>query len=315
MALMQRRSSEKKKAEYAFLQKQLQDAKVIGLVRMDKIGAKTIQEIRRQLRGKVVMRVSKRRIQSRALNESDRPNLDQLAKQIEGSSAIVFTDMDPTELQQVLKKNKVKAPARPGDIAPIDILVSEGNTGLPPGPIISELNEVLKLQTKIQSGTVWIKDDTVTHRKGDVIDLKQSLLLARLGIEPIEIVLDFYAAWQDGEIIPRAILQLDIEAKQKEFVEAQSRAITLAVALGVVTEETVKPLIQKAYREVKAIVLQSEEPIPGCEEIYAQKADQDAAEQEATAKAAASEEEGKKAAEEKKEDKSKMSKGLSSLFG
>ncbi|HMF34004.1 MAG TPA: 50S ribosomal protein L10 [Candidatus Lokiarchaeia archaeon] len=312
---LQREVSAKKKAEFAFLKDQIESAKVIGLVRMNKIGAKTIQEIRRQLRGKVVMRLSKKRIQARALRESSRPKLDDLANQIEGSSAMVFTDMDPMELQQVLMKNKVKAPARAGDVSPIDILVPAGNTGLPPGPIISELNETLKLQTKIQSGTVWIKDDAVTHKKGDVIDLKQSLLLARLGIEPIEIMLDFYAAWQDGEIIPRVILQLDVEAKKREYIEAQSKALSVAVALGILTEDTVKPMIQKAYNEACAVVLKSPEPIPGCEDIYAQKEAQAAAAEEASAAAPAAKGEDEKSEEEKQKDKSKMTQGLSNLFG
>ena len=312
---VQHEISPKKQAEYAFLKDQIENAKVIGLVRMDKIGAKTIQEIRRQLRGKVVMRLSKKRIQARALKESSRPKLSELADKIEGSSALIFTEMDPMELQQIIQKNKVKAPARAGDVAPNDILVSEGNTGLPPGPIISELNEVLKLQTKIQSGTVWIKEDAVTHHKGDVIDLKQSLLLARLGIEPIEILLDFYAAWEDGELIPKEILQLDIEAKKKDFVDAQSTALSLAVALGIVTDETAKALIQKAYNEACAIVLKSPEEIPGTEDIRAQKQAEAEAAKEAEAAAPAEKGTEEKSEEEKKEDKSKMSQGLSNLFG
>jgi len=291
---------------------------------MNKIGAKTIQEIRRQIRGKVTMRVSKKRIQSKALRESGKPNLDQLADLIQGSSALVFTDMDPVELQQVIQKNKVHAPARAGDVTPVDIVVPGGNTGLPPGPIISELNEVLKLQTRIQGGTVWVKDDTTTHRKGEMIDLKQALLLARLGVEPIEIMLDFYAAWQDGEIIPKEVLQLDIEAKKREIAEAQSLALSLAVAIGVATEETAPLLLQKAVREANALVLGSSEEIPGCEEIYIQKAAREAAALQAAElgeAAAASESEGGKSEDEKsdgdkkKQDKEKVSKGLANLFG
>lgn len=329
MAVIQAKVSAKKQAELALLKEQIKKAKVIGLVRMDKIGAKTTQEIRRQLRGKVDIRVSKRRIQILALQQSGKKNLDKLAEGIEGSSALLFTDMDPLDLATIFRKNTIKSAARAGDIAPEDILVSAGNTGLAPGPILQELQESLKLQTKIQAGTVWIREDHVTHKKGEHIDLKQALLLARLGIEPMQIMLDFYAAWQDGEIIPKAVLQLDVEAKKKEIIEAQSAALALAVAIGIVTEDTAKYVIARAVREAHAVVLKSPEFIPGCEEVFIMKAVREAKAVEAAAfggpaeaaPVAAAEKKGaepakeEKAPEEEKKKEEKLGEGLAGLFG
>ncbi len=332
MAVIQAKVSAKKQAELALLKEQIKKAKVIGLVRMDKIGAKTTQEIRRQLRGKVDMRVSKRRIQILALQQSGKKNLEKLAEKIEGASALLFTDMDPLDLAAIFRKNRIRSVARSGDIAPEEILVTAGNTGLAPGPILQELQEVLKLQTKIQAGTVWIREDHVTHKKGEVIDLKQALLLARLGIEPIQIMLDFYAAWQDGEIVPREVLQLDVDAKKQEIIDAQSAALALAVAVGVITEETAKFLIERAVREAHATVLKSPEFIPGCEEVFIEKAVREAKAVEAAAfggptegaPVAAATAEPEKGAEPAKEEKTpeaekkkeeKLGEGLSSLFG
>ncbi len=329
MAVVQAKVSAKKQAELALLKEDIKKAKVIGLVRMDKIGAKTTQEIRRQLRGKVEMRVSKRRIQILALQQSGKKNLDKLAETIEGSSALLFTDMDPLDLAAIFRKNRIKAAARAGDHAPEDILISAGNTGLAPGPILQELQESLKLQTKIQAGTVWIREDAVTHKKGDPIDLKAALLLARLGIEPMQIQLDFYAAWQDGEIVPKSVLQLDVEATKTQIVEAQSAALALAVAIGVVTEETAKYILQKAVREAHAVVLKSPEFIPGCEEVFIQKAVREAKAVEAAAFGGPTEaapaaaekkgpekpDKGEKPPEEEKKKEEKLGEGLAGLFG
>jgi len=323
MATVQAKVSAKKQEELTRLKEEIKNAKVVGLVRMDKIGAKTTQEIRRQLRGKVGMRVSKRRIQVRALQQSGKKNLDKLAEMIDGSTALLFTDMDPLELAAIFQKNRVKSAARAGDIAPEDILVTAGNTGLAPGPILSELNEVLKLQTKIQAGTIWIRDDLVTHKKGDHIDLKAALLLARLGIEPIQIMLDFYAAWQDGEIIPKEVLQLDVEGTKQRIREAQSAALTLAVALGVITEETAKYVLERAVREAHAVVLKSPEFIPGCEEVFIQKAVREAMAVENAAfggpaegaPATAAKKGPEKEPEQEKNKDEKLGQGLSGLFG
>ncbi len=328
MAVIQAKVSAKKQAELALLKDQIKKAKVIGLVRMDKIGAKTTQEIRRQLRGKVEMRVSKRRVQILAMQQSGKKNLEKLAETIDGSSALLFTDMDPLELASIFRKNRIRSTARAGDIAPEDILVTAGNTGLAPGPILQELQEVLKLQTKIQAGTVWIREDYITHKKGDPIDLRAALLLARLGIQPMQIMLDFYAAWQDGVIIPKEVLQLDVEAKKKEIVEAQSTALALAVAIGIVTEETAKYILQRAVREAHAVVLKSPEFIPGCEEVFIQKAVREAKAVEAAAfggpteAAPAAEKKGpekpdkdEKPPEEEKKKEEKLGEGLAGLFG
>ncbi len=329
MATTVAKVSAKKQAELALLKEEIKKAKVIGLVRLNKIGAKTFQEVRRQLRGKVAMRVSKRRVQVLALKQSGKKGLDELAGKIDGATALLFTEMDPLDMATVFRKNTIKAPARAGDIAPEDILVGAGNTGLAPGPILQELQEVLKLQTKIQAGTVWIREDYVTHKKGDPIDLKAALLLARLGIEPMQIMLDFYAAWQDGEIIPREVLQLDVEAKKKEIVEAQSTALALAVAVGVITEETAKYILQRAVREAHAVVLKSPEFIPGCEEVFIEKAIREAKAVEAAAfggpteatPSAAAAKKGaepakeEKAPEEEKKKEEKLGEGLAGLFG
>ena len=327
MATTQVKVSPKKQAELALLKEEIKKAKVIGLVHLDKIGAKTIQEIRHQLQGKVTMRVSKRRIQMLALKQSGKKGLEELANKIDGSSALLFTNMDPMELAAVFRKNTIKAPARAGDIAPEDIVVTAGNTGLAPGPILQELQEVLKLQTKIQAGTIWIREDRVTHKKGDVIDLKAALLLARLGIEPIQITLDFYAAWQDGELIPKEILYLDVEAKKKEIIDAQSAALALALAVGILTEETAQYLLQRAVREARAIVLNSPESIPGCEEAFIQKAVREAMALQAAVFGGATEspaaskpgqEKGgaeKTPPEEEKKKEDKLGVGLASLFG
>ncbi|MHA1339793.1 MAG: 50S ribosomal protein L10 [Promethearchaeota archaeon] len=249
--------SPRKIAEVQKLTELLNRYRVIGLVSMEKINAKSIQEIRKELRGKALIRMSKKRLIKRALKQTNKPNLEKLGDLIRGSSALILTDMNPIKLAQFLKSKATRAPAKPGDIAPEDIVVPAGNTNLPPGPIISELQTVLKLPTMIKNSQIHVKEDTVTHKKGDVIDLKASLLLARLGIEPMEVVLDLYAAWEDGEIIPEEVLKMDENKLIEDVKTAYQQAFSIALNLELITEETIVPLIQKAVREANAIILEA----------------------------------------------------------
>ncbi|MHA1734304.1 MAG: 50S ribosomal protein L10 [Promethearchaeota archaeon] len=264
--------SEKKLAEVELLKKYIDQYNCIGLVHMDKISAQIIQTLRKKLRGKCVIRLSKKRIQQRALRASKKKNLDQLADTIDGSSAIVFTNMDPLDLRKILEENKQNAPPKGGDIAPKDIVVPAGNTGIPPGPIISELNEELRVRTRIQDGTIWIQEEKVTHKTGDLISAKAAQLLARLDIKPIEVMLDLYSAWENDELLPREVLYLDIDAKRGEISTAVASALQLAIACGVIDDLTMPSLLQKAVREANALALELPVFIPDLAELYIRQA-------------------------------------------
>lgn len=255
MAMANRKIAPRKLEEVKYLKEQIAKYSVIGLVSMEKIDAKSITKLRKALRGKVVMRMSKKRLIKRALADTKKPNLDKLVDEITGSSALIFTDMNPIELSQFLDKSATKGPAKAGDIAPEDIIVPAGDTRIPPGPIISEFSTLLKLPTMIKDGTINIREDTVTHQKGASIDLKQALLLKRLGIEPMTVTLDFYCAWENGSILPRSVLHLDEQKILNDFATGAQHGINVAMALKMVTNATIVPLLTQATQHATAIAL------------------------------------------------------------
>jgi large subunit ribosomal protein L10 len=255
MAMVERSISPKKLQEVKLLRENIEKYNVIGLVSMEKIDARSVTKLRKALRGRVVMRMSKKRLIKRALEESKKKNVEKLADEITGSSALIFTDMNPIELSQYLVSVATKGPAKAGDVAPEDIIVPAGDTRIPPGPIISELSSILKLPTMIKDGTIHIREDAITHQKGESIDLKQALLLKRLGIEPMTVSLDFYCAWQDGEILPREVLHLDIEKILKDLATGAQHGLNVALSLKMITNATIIPLLIQATQHAYAIAL------------------------------------------------------------
>ena len=134
---------------------------VIGLVDLSGISSKALQGIRRLLRvgGEVeaTIKVAKNTIKSIAFENisgtSNKKDIQKLIPHISGSCAIMFSNTNPFKLQQFLNKNKVPAPAKTGQISPVDVFVPEGTTNLDPGPIISELGSI-GLQTRIDKGKI-----------------------------------------------------------------------------------------------------------------------------------------------------------------
>ncbi|WP_309492596.1 50S ribosomal protein L10 [Candidatus Hecatella orcuttiae] len=245
---------ERKKAEVEALTKLLKEYKVVSLSNLHKVRAAQIQKLRKMFRGEVIFKCAKNTLLRRSLREvsKEKPGLNGLEKYLGGSTLLILTNLDPFKLSIMLDKNKVKLPAKVGDIAPSDIVIPEGSTGLPPGPIISELTE-LGLPTKIEGGSIWVTRDTTLVRKGEVISAQVASLLSRLGIKPIEAKLSLTAAYEDGLVHPPELLQIDLQAFKEELQKAVDSARNLAVNAGYPTPETVQILLTKAALEGRSL--------------------------------------------------------------
>jgi large subunit ribosomal protein L10 len=234
--------------------------KNVGVIDVGHIYDQQIQATRKILRGEAIIRMSKKSLQTRAIEkfqkESKKENLEELAKHIPGQSSLVFTNMDIFELKKIFLENEWMVPAKPDEVTPVDIWVSAGDTGLPTGQVISELNMTLRLPTRIQNDTIWIREDTRTHKAGDVVDVKQAAVLKKLGIRPIESLIKIHFAWCDGKVYPEEVLYMDMEKFQQDVVSCYFTAQKLAFELGVIDDETLEPLIQKANREALGILFE-----------------------------------------------------------
>jgi len=222
----------------------------IGLAALYRVKANQLHEMRRKLRGTALLKVSKNALVKMALKElmenGEFKRSDALFKHLEGQNILIFTKEDPFKLARMLDEVKIPSFARPGDIAPEDIVVQEGNTGLPPGPLVSEFNEV-GLPARIVSGSIWISKTTVIAKKGDVISDKLASVLAKLGVKPVKVGLNLKVAYSDGLVYPVEMLKLDIESYKNELLKAWENAFKLALALKYLTPETLPRILIECY--------------------------------------------------------------------
>jgi len=222
----------------------------IGLAALYRVKANQLHEMRRKLRGTALLKVSKNALVKMALKElmenGEFKRSDALFKHLEGQNILIFTKEDPFKLARMLDEVKIPSFARPGDIAPEDIVVQEGNTGLPPGPLVSEFNEV-GLPARIVSGSIWISKTTVVAKKGDVISDKLASVLAKLGVKPVKVGLNLKVAYSDGLVYPVEMLKLDIESYKNELLKAWENAFKLALALKYLTPETLPRILVECY--------------------------------------------------------------------
>lgn len=232
----------------------ISESKMIGLVNVEGVGAKQLQGIRDSLRGSAIIKMSRNTLMIRALEKSTKKGMKDLIEYVSGPVAFVFSDQDPFVLSKFLSENKAAAPAKGGQISPKDIIILAMNTGVAPGPFISELAG-LKIPSRVKGGSIHITADTVAVKAGDVISNAMAMMLSRLGIEPMELQLTLIAAYTDGEVLTADSFVIDLKGLFSQVLLGHQYAVNLSVNTGIPTEETMPLIITKASMEAKGLVM------------------------------------------------------------
>lgn len=251
---------EEKIGEVDEITKLINQHKIVGIASLQKVRAPQLQAFKKNLAGTVLMRVIKNKLMKMAIeNCKDKPDLKKLEEHLEGSNVYLFTDLNPFNLALTLERGKVKTTAKSGDIAAFDVVVPSGSTGQPPGPIISQLNAA-GLPTRIESGSVWVSRDTLVVRKGEVIDERLASVLSKLGIKPVESGLAMNFVYDDGLIITRDQLRIDVDKTKQSIGSAQAEAFALSLSIAYPTTDSITALLQVAHREAYALSINAAAP-------------------------------------------------------
>ncbi|MFH1752500.1 MAG: 50S ribosomal protein L10 [archaeon] len=225
---------------------------VVAVVDLNAFPADLFQVIRKKLNKEVVIRVSKKRVILKVLQESKVK--DKLNEFVSGSTALIFTNLNPFELFSLIKKNKGNTAAKAGFIAKNDIIIPAGDTGLPPGPALSDLKKA-GLKVKIQGATIEIAEDKVVTKAGEPVSVDVANVLTKLDIKPVEVFMDVKVVLEKDEIFKSEVLNIDSEQVFNDFVSAAQNALNLAVEVSYFTSQTTPILISKAVNNARNLAV------------------------------------------------------------
>ncbi|MDQ2049109.1 50S ribosomal protein L10 [Natronolimnohabitans sp. A-GB9] len=242
-----------KKEEVAELEELIESYESVGIVGIAGIPSKQLQDMRRDLHGTAELRVSRNTLQVRALEET---GLGDLVENVEGQVGIIGTNENPFSLYKELEASKTPAPINEGEVAPNDIVIPEGDTGVDPGPFVGELQSI-GANARIEDGSIQVMEDSTVLEAGEEVTADLANVLNELGIEPKEVGLDLRAAVADGVLFSPEDLDIDIEAYQSDVSTAAARARNLSVNASFPTATTAPTLIAKATGEAKSLGLQA----------------------------------------------------------
>jgi large subunit ribosomal protein L10 len=231
---------------------------VMGLLELNKLPAPQMQIMRDKLRDIGLIKVVKKRLIKKSLEilKEKKEGVEQLSEYLPVQPALIFTDTNPFKLTQILDENKAPAPARPGEVAPKDILVKTGNTGIAPGPFLGTLQK-FGIKTKIQEGKIHILTKKVVCKSGEIVSPELAELLSKLNILPFEAGLDLTAIYEDGLIFDKKILSINPQDYINQIQIASKEALSLGINAIIYNQETIPTLLSSSEQATRNLAINS----------------------------------------------------------
>ena len=261
----------RKSQMYQQLQELPKKYNVLALVRMEKVRSSQLLPLRKKLLGEDEIVSVKDKLARLALEKTGIKGIEKFVSKLNGQCLFMFTNMSPFKLNVLLGKNKVMLSARGGDLASMDVVIPPKNTGIAPGPMLTDFKEN-GIPTKIDQGTIWIMRETIPVKKGEIISEKLAALLGKLDIKPIEAGIVLNSALDEGLVYAQDEMIIDLEKFRNDLSQAHQEAISLSIEAAYITKDNIKQILAKAAQSASSISVEAGYATDDTKEMILQKA-------------------------------------------
>jgi large subunit ribosomal protein LP0 len=236
----------------------LEEYKSIFVVTVDNVSSQQMHEIRQSLRGEGVVLMGKNTMVRRAIKGflSESPEYERVLPHVKGNVGFVFTNGDLKEIRDKILSNRVAAPARAGALAPLDVYIPAGNTGMEPGK--TSFFQALGVPTKIARGTIEITTDLKLVEGGTKVGASEATLLNMLNISPFTYGMGISQIYDNGQTFASEVLDIEESQLLKAFSSAITTIATISLATGYPTLPSVMHSVVNSYKKVIAVAVETE---------------------------------------------------------
>jgi len=308
--------SENKAGYFDKLKGLLEEYRSIFIVTVDNVSSQQMHEIRQSLRGVGVVLMGKNTMVRRAIKGfiADSPEYERLLPFVKGNVGFVFTNGDLKEIRDKILANKVAAPARAGAVAPGDVYIPAGNTGMEPGK--TSFFQALGVPTKIARGTIEITTDLKLVEAGTKVGASEATLLNMLNISPFTYGMGISQVYDQGNTFPPSVLDIEESQLLKAFSSAINTIACISLAANFPTLPSVIHSVVNSYKNVLSIAIETDYSWPEIEELKDRIANPDAyaSATPVAAAAAAPTEEATKEEEKEEEAEESGDEGFGGMF-
>lgn len=243
----------------------------ILVVLTDNVQSKQMQNIRISLRGKAIVMMGKNTTIKKILldrlqtgTEKNELLYQKLIREglVAGNVGLIFTNGDLNTIKDIIDANKIQAPARQGAVAPLDVIVPAGNTGLEPTK--TSFFQALNINTKITKGTVEILKDETVLKAGEKVGSSEATLLQMLGIKPFFYGMVIVKIYDKGEVYDRRVLELTDDDVKKMFEGGITNVTGLSLGANITTEASLPHVIANGFKKCLAVTVASDYVMESC---------------------------------------------------
>jgi len=225
---------------------EMKNYKTVALISLDKLPDALFQRLRKDIRNDGgTVKVLRKAVITRVL-ESD-PKLKEQVGACERPVALVLTNWSPYQLNKFLKTNKKKRAAKAGETAPAEIIISEGETDLPPGPALSEL-KAGGVNVQIKAGKIVVAKDSTVAKEGDTITPQKAKALQTLGVMPFETTAKLVFGFDGEYSYAPEVLNIG-DTINEDLQSSVQEAFNLSVNADYPTSLNAEHLLQEAFRQ------------------------------------------------------------------
>jgi len=248
----------RKAAYFDKLVKLLEQYSKVFIVGVDNVGSNQMQRIRQGLRGKGVVLMGKNTMMRKVIRGylQNNPAFEALLPYIRGNIGFVFTTGDLAAVRKVIQEQKVSAAAKAGTIAPNDVIVPPGNTGLEPTQ--TGFLQALNIPSKISKGQIEIVNEVHLIKKGQKVGTSEATLLTKLDIKPFSYGMSILTVYDEGTVFDASLLDMTDDQVVAKFQAGVKNIAAASLATGFPTIASIPHSVANGYRNLLAIAFAGE---------------------------------------------------------
>jgi large subunit ribosomal protein LP0 len=250
--------------------------KQVLVVKLDNVSSNQIQQARVALRQqkKGIMIVGKNTVVSKAIALAvkapkegekgfdirkdwfaDNTQIAKLEELLKGKVGLIFSDAPVFEIRPIIEGNKKPAAAKVGMMAPIDVTIYPGPTGMDPSQI--SFFHALNMSTKINKGQIEITKEFKVCTAGKKVGNSESVLLQKLNIKPFAYGMEIYRVYDDGTILTPEIFNMNPADIISKFANAANKIAAISLAIGEANQLSTPHMIVNGFKNIASIALAS----------------------------------------------------------
>jgi len=249
----------------------------ILLITIDNVGANNIQKTRQALRGQAVLLFGRNTLIRKTIRDyiekcneagnKEGARIESILPYIKGNVGLIFTNGDLNKVKEIAEALDQKAPAKIGAIAPSDVFVDPGPTGM--DPTQTQFLQALNIASKIVKGQVEIISRVHLIKEGTKIGTSEATLLEKLSIMPFAYRAQVKTVFDAGFVYPSTLLSLGHSEVLQMLSKGIQRVATIALEIGYPSITCIPHIFANAYKNIVAISVETNYEFEGSKDVKA----------------------------------------------